>query len=272
STVELLARLRNVRRGAGGWSALCPSHEDTENSLSIAEGKEGRILLKCFTGCTAGQIVAAIGLRMQDLFDTGTPPGGESNTSVGDTATTQPHPPGCTLAQYAKAKGLPVAFLEALGLRELRRDGAPAIAIPYRDQAGRDVATRLRLALTGSTRFRWQKKGSKPCLYGLDRLAEIRTKGYVVLVEGESDPHTLWYHGIQALGIPGATSWKEEWAALLSDIPHLYVVVEADAGGQAVLSWLAASRIRERVSLIDIGPHKAPSSLYLEAPRGFSAH
>jgi hypothetical protein len=271
SIVELLARLRNVRSGAGGWTALCPGHDDRENSLSIAEGQGGRILLKCFAGCPAEQIVISVGLRIQDLFTTDRPAGGERSTSAGRTATTQPHLTGCTLAQYAEAKGLPIAFLEGLGLREIRKQGGRAVAIPYRDLAGREVATRLRVALTGPTRFRWEKKGSKPCLYGLDRLTEARTKGSVVLVEGESDSHTLWYHGIPALGIPGAMSWKEEWADLLTDIPRLYVVIEPDAGGQAVLSWLAASRIRERVSVVELGAQKDASSLYLEAPSEFEA-
>jgi hypothetical protein len=34
----------------------------------------------------------------------------------------------------------------------------------------------------------------------------------VVLVEGESDCHTLWGHEISALGLPSATRWREEWA------------------------------------------------------------
>lgn len=30
-----------------------------------------------------------------------------------------------------------------------------------------------------------------------------------MLVEGESGCHTLWYHGVAALGIPGAGTWNE---------------------------------------------------------------
>jgi hypothetical protein len=28
--------------------------------------------------------------------------------------------------------------------------------------------------------------------------------------QGESDCHTLWFHGVPALGIPGAANWREE--------------------------------------------------------------
>ena len=56
---------------------------------------------------------------------------------------------------------------------------------------------RFRIALDGD-RFRW-KSGTKPCLYGLHRLAEAQKAGQVVLVEGESDCHTLWFHGPRRL-------------------------------------------------------------------------
>jgi hypothetical protein len=57
----------------------------------------------------------------------------------------------------------------------------------------------------------------------------------VVLVEGESDCRTLWFHGIPALGMAGAGNWNEARdAGELAGIEHIYVVVEPDAGGQAV--------------------------------------
>ena len=36
-----------------------------------------------------------------------------------------------TLVDYAMAKALPVEFLSDLGLRDRKRDGKPAISIPY---------------------------------------------------------------------------------------------------------------------------------------------
>jgi hypothetical protein len=35
SSVDLLARLKGVRRSGEGWTAKCPAHEDRQNSLSI---------------------------------------------------------------------------------------------------------------------------------------------------------------------------------------------------------------------------------------------
>ena len=62
-------RLGNVRpKSGGGYTAKCPAHEDTHESLSIDTGDDGRALLKCFAGCDIQAIVKAIGLTASDLF------------------------------------------------------------------------------------------------------------------------------------------------------------------------------------------------------------
>jgi hypothetical protein len=149
----------------------------------------------------------------------------------------------CTLDAYAEAKGLPVDFLRSLGVADAKYADADALRIPYVDQDGVEQAVRFRIALDGDDKFRWRKR-SKLCLYGLTRLQKARDLGYVVLVEGESCAQTLWYHGIPALGLPGANNWKDE-----RDVPALvgigtaYVMVEPDRGGQSVLNWLKSSKL-----------------------------
>src|SRR5207245_129240 len=119
---------------------------------------------------------------------------------------------GCTLKQYAEAKKLPVDFLQRLGLRDQTYQGTTAVRIPYLDAHGNEQAVRYRVGLhkdqANDQRFRW-KKGSKVSLYGLERLPEAKKKEEVVLVEGESDWHTLWFHNIPAIGIPGANLWRD---------------------------------------------------------------
>jgi hypothetical protein len=66
---KILDRLEDVRELNGSWKALCPAHDDTEPSLSISEGDDGRALLKCFAGCALPEIVSALGLEMKDLFE-----------------------------------------------------------------------------------------------------------------------------------------------------------------------------------------------------------
>lgn len=65
---EVLRRLGNVTENSAGWSALCPSHDDTNNSLSVGQGADGRVLVHCHAGCSFYEIVQAMGLRARDLF------------------------------------------------------------------------------------------------------------------------------------------------------------------------------------------------------------
>jgi hypothetical protein len=171
---------------------------------------------------------------------------------------------GCRLAAYADAKKLPIEFLRSLGVMEIiGKYGKPEIGIPYRNGDGQETAVRVRYRLTGKRRFRWQT-GSKACLYGLDRLADAREAGFVILVEGESDCHTLWHHGIPALGLPGNTQWNEARdAPLLEDISTIYALGEPDQGGETMRKRFAGSLILPRVRLVRLGV-KDPSALHLE--------
>ncbi len=65
----LLDKLDKVRAtGNGKWIACCPAHPDKHPSLAVAEGDDGRILVKCFAGCGIVDIVGAVGLDMDCLF------------------------------------------------------------------------------------------------------------------------------------------------------------------------------------------------------------
>ncbi|MCL4780334.1 MAG: DNA primase [Gammaproteobacteria bacterium] len=69
STELLLARLSGVREaGPGRWMARCPAHEDKRPSLSIRELSDGRVLVHCFGACQVGDVLAAVGLTLTDLF------------------------------------------------------------------------------------------------------------------------------------------------------------------------------------------------------------
>ncbi|MBM3270856.1 MAG: hypothetical protein FJZ01_24760, partial [Candidatus Sericytochromatia bacterium] len=182
----------------------------------------------------------------------------------------EPRPAGCSLAAYAGAKRLPIEFLRERGLTEITYQGAPAIRIPYTSPDGGLVAVRFRIGLeSGGDRFRW-RQGSALALYGLDRLELARRAGYVVIVEGESDCHSLWCHEIPAVGLPGANGWREDRdAEHLAGIETIYVVIEPDRGGQTVMAWLRQSSIRDRVRLVTLGDWKDPSALHVADPDQF---
>lgn len=65
----MLNQLDKVKEnGPGRWLACCPAHQDRSPSLAIRETADGTILMKCFAGCPTGDVLAAIGLELKDLF------------------------------------------------------------------------------------------------------------------------------------------------------------------------------------------------------------
>lgn len=65
----LLGRLEAVKQTrSDAWQARCPAHDDRHPSLNIRLADDGKILLKCWSGCGAADIVAAVGLELADLF------------------------------------------------------------------------------------------------------------------------------------------------------------------------------------------------------------
>lgn len=64
---DIAARFR-ARRVRRGWLARCPAHDDRSPSLSIHEGRDGRVLVKCFAGCDPSAIMRTLDLSLSDLF------------------------------------------------------------------------------------------------------------------------------------------------------------------------------------------------------------
>ena len=66
---EFVSRLNRVKQtGPQSYLACCPAHEDRNPSLSIRATDDGKVLIRCFTGCSAEEVVTAVGLTLSDLF------------------------------------------------------------------------------------------------------------------------------------------------------------------------------------------------------------
>jgi hypothetical protein len=282
---HVLDRLDVASRNDEKAMCFCPAHDDRNSPSLSLKAENGKLLLHCFGGCQLEDVVSEMNLEMKDLFSeegggASIPPNtparlhaqSESSNSDGRNgyAGGDARPEhGCTLEAYSEEKQLPEDSLRGLGLRDVTYLEKPAIRIPYPDEEGQDVAVRFRVSLNGAEKFRW-RSGDKPVPYGLKLLREARGAGFVVLVEGESDCHTLWYYEIPALGIPGATNWRDGWATCLEGIEKVYVVIEPDQGGETLREKLTAClAIRERLHFLDLGEHKDPSALHLADPDGF---
>src|SRR5215207_1154077 len=282
---DVLDKLEVASRNGEKAMSFCPAHDDRNSPSLSLKAENGRLLLHCFAGRHPEDIVSEIGLQMKDLFLEGgggsfIPPNtparlhaqgenphtnGQNERASGDARSEH----GCTLEDYSQGKRFPEDFLRGLGLRDVTYKDKPAVRIPYPDEEGREVAVRFRTSLEGTEKFRW-RSGDKPRTYGLGLLVEARKADYVVLVEGESDCHNLWFHETPALGIPGANNWRDRWASYLDGIEKIYALIEPDQGGDTLREKLTRCEvIRERLHLLELDEHKDPSALHLAAPERF---
>jgi hypothetical protein len=221
----------------GEYWALCPFHADRRpENFSVSEAG-----YHCFACGASGGLWAlaeklgALPPRRGDAPRTGGTTGGRALVHVSSEGKAASPPP--TLENYAAAKHLPVEFLESLDLATVYIQGRPAVKMPYFDRDGVEIGARLRVALDGKNRFKW-RRGTHVQPYGLWRLDP--SWGAVILCEGESDAQTFWFHGVPALGIPGAASWQPEWAQHVEGL-RVYVWQEPDQGGQTFSARVGAS-------------------------------
>lgn len=222
STQKLLDRLTGVTpKNGGGWEAICPAHADSNPSLSIDE-KDGKVLVFCRSaGCSGDAIISAVGLTWSDL-------GGSSTPSV-------------TVKRLAAKKKIPMEFLESLGIKDYTSSKGTSVIIPYFNRDGSPLQSEsggdlIRLRVWDDEKKREivkATKGSKPQLYGMERLQYARASKVLLCVEGETDAITFWHSGFHAIGIPGAANHK--LAANLRDdmdyLDTLFVIREPDQAG-----------------------------------------
>lgn len=211
---------------------LCPFHKESNPSFSV-DLKTGK--WHCFTEDDGGNFVSFWakyhGMDTKEAY--------KAILEKYGVKQEKPEPPpksksaleSYTVEQYSQDKKLPEDFLRETCLASTgkKKDGTTYLKMPYAGPDGKTVVTRERYA---RKEFRWAygAKG-KICLYGEWRLAKIRQIGWAALVEGESDTQSLWYMGIPAIGVPGASTFKSSWTEKLHGL-KLYVHKELDVGGE----------------------------------------
>jgi hypothetical protein len=57
---NIVAALGGRMRSKSAGTACCPAHKDRNPSLSVSEGAGGRILVKCFAGCSQAEVIDAL--------------------------------------------------------------------------------------------------------------------------------------------------------------------------------------------------------------------
>lgn len=209
-----------TKRAGRGFLVCCPAHGDSNPSLKVDRGDDGRVLFDCKAGCSFKDIVSALGMGERELFaDSAEPP---------PVTETRPKP-SATLAELAAHKKLPEAFLASLGWR----NGRNGVEIPYRSRGGELEVTRIRRGLVIKDGVFWAPSGRPLVAYEPDGGVLARQERYLVVVEGETDTATLLFSGFPALGCPGAdTPERTIDAHHIEGVERVFFVREPDRGGE----------------------------------------
>lgn len=242
---DVLSRLQGViRKGGGQYLAQCPCHDDKKASLALREGDKG-IVLHCLAGCDTQDIVAKLGLGMQDLFSEGSqgskakaPGKGAQGKGQGAAAKAQEG-----AAEKPRVRKKAEAFrVGGVFVRIEKGDKGEIVRHPedithvyeYTDAAG---APLLQVARTREKSFPvvhffegawyWGDGGLTAALYRLPRVKEgIEKKQRIFLVEGEKDVEALEQLGLYATtNKGGAGKWKKE---VSEDLKGAKVVIIPD--------------------------------------------
>lgn len=244
----------NATKSSTGWTGHCPAHDDKNPSLSIKQSEDGKILLHCHAGCTIQSILEELGLDMSDLF---------MNSQKNNMKK-------CTVEELALLKKLPVDYLKSMGLKNCEK----GVEIEYKELNGNIAKrNRIRTYLNSAKKSLWSPGSGDILPYGLWKLEEAVNQGYLIIVEGETDCLTLWFHEFPALGIPGATMIKTLDSCDLNGISKIYVVNEKDDAGEKFIKGVSL-KIKKKGWQGDLfemilAECKDPSELHIIDPERF---
>ncbi len=212
-TLHLILTKTRAKKQGAGWQGHCPAHKDKSPSLSIDQGADTRILLKCHTGCDIDSICLALGITQADLF-----------------------PPKQKQTKQA-TQGKPKYNLDKV--------------YDYKDESGGLLFQAVRQRLVDPAKFPneprkqfrqrrpdgkggwvWNLQGVRRVLYGLPELIAADPDAIVWIVEGEKDVDRLRSLGLIATCNPmGAGNWLDEYSDSLIDRD---VIIIPDNDPQAV--------------------------------------
>ncbi|MBB6050418.1 DUF3987 domain-containing protein [Armatimonas rosea] len=196
---NVLTRLERVRIQGSCHTAKCPAHDDERASLSVSEGKDGQVLLKCHAGCEWRQVVEALGLTISDLF----PPREQAAPSS--------LPKKILTNQYD--------YIDESGKLLYQ-------ALRYQPKEFRQRAP------DGKGGWSWSLQGVRRVPYRLPKVIEQANAGKTVfIVEGEKDADALGELGLTAsTNAGGAGKWLEGFGKYLSGA-HVIILPDNDEPG-----------------------------------------
>ncbi len=252
----VLDRLEKVKRMAPGqWTALCPVHDDKARSLAISTGREGKVLMHCFAGCSFAEISQVLDLPKSVRMRV---PGrarrakriiGEPNSK--DFGKLNREYQSVLQAEEVEQVGLSLGISpEALHRLEMGV-GGHSLTFPMRDANDRVIGIRTRTpdgskkAITGSKAgIFWPR--------GVDQASDE----YIFMIEGPTDTGVMLDLGFDCIGRPSATGGGEviwEWLAKCPRRRWVVIVADRDEPKQKMSGeiWYpgldGARRLRDKI-------------------------
>jgi 5S rRNA maturation endonuclease (ribonuclease M5) len=190
---EFICRFEKRRKTQLGFLVRCPSHDDSEKtpSLHVCPARDGGVLLKCFAGCSAQQVVETLGLTMKDLF-----------------------------AEELAKKFTPPYRTES-------KPESPAVKpviekiYSYQDANGNEVYQALRMKPKSfrqrhreNGEWKWTMDGVERVLYRLPQVLKSET---VWIFEGEKDVENMLELGYEGTcNVGGAGKWLDAYSESLA--------------------------------------------------------
>lgn len=173
----------------GSINVRCPCHDDKKASLTISKGEKHETVLKCHVGCNYIDILAAVGLTENDLYNDGK-----------------------EQEQNWRKKA------------EKSANGRKIEAIyDYEDVKGEYLYSKIRfegkeikygvIDIKNDTYRAKKPAGVKPTMYNLPNALKAIKKGIpIYITEGEKDVDTLKKLNLTAVTAGGVSDWKKEFA------------------------------------------------------------
>jgi len=242
---EFLSHLKKVKRQGKGYMACCPAHDDRNPSLSVSEGDDGRILLKCFADCDIEAVVASIGLNMSDLFPDKEEPLKSSRMSSAKSVEPRSSEKIVATYGYVDAEGRLLyekVRYEPKDFRWRRPDGVDGFIysidgvnqVPY-------CLPDLLTALQAEDPEIWFTEGEKDC-------ESVR---YLIDYEGEAE------RGLSITDFKNLESWSSEIFGLLKNA-RVVIWCDHDNAGRNLADAAARklSSVARSVKVIDLFEHE----------------
>lgn len=214
TVANFLGKLQGVKQSGTNWYARCPCRNDDSNpSLSIGEGRDGRVLATCHRGnpCTLDQICDAMGIAHSDLF----PKTDEKQVKV-------------PVKSEKLAKNLSLIatydYMDELGELLFQKQR-------FVDESGKKTFRQRKPDGEGGWSY---QLGEVPrVLYRLPQILAAKANSKTIwVVEGEKDVDTLVDAGYEATTMPnGAGSWTELHTDALAGA-HIILISDNDEVGQ----------------------------------------